>query len=86
LEVDLPAYTLQDYRLVWQVTSPDGDVTFSQEEIQLPVLLPGATWEGELVWEVPEREHMFRLSILRPTGFSLLERTYNEEGVELEIR
>jgi beta-glucuronidase len=86
LEVDIPAYTLQDYRLVWQVTSPDGDEIFSQVEIQLPVLLPGETWEGELAWEVPEREHVFRLSILRPMGFSLLERAYDEEGVELEVR
>jgi hypothetical protein len=80
----MPAYTLRGYSLHWVVTSPEGDETFSEGDIPLPVLAPAASWSGEVEWVVPEAEHVVTLSIVRPTGFSVIERLRNSQGEVLQ--
>ena len=76
---DMPAYTLREYSLHWAVTSPEGDETFSQGNLSLPTLEPGSEWTGEVEWVVPDAEHVLTLSIVRPTGFAVIERSYNSQ-------
>ncbi|MCX7683182.1 MAG: DUF2723 domain-containing protein, partial [Anaerolineae bacterium] len=75
VEVDMPAYTLRGYLLRWAVTSPDGSATFSEGEVALPVLEPGARWSGQIAWRAPQAEHVFTINIVRPTGFIVDELT-----------
>ncbi len=80
VEEDMPAYTLREYSLHWAVTSPEGNETFSQGDLSLPTLEPGSEWTGEVEWVVPDAEHTLTLSIVRPTGFSVIDRSYSSEG------
>lgn len=72
VEVDMPAYTLRGYFLRWAVTSPDGKETFSEGEMPLPTLEPGTRWSGRVEWTVPQAEHLFKVSVVRPTGFVVI--------------
>jgi hypothetical protein len=80
VERDLPAYTLREYRLAWAVTAPDSQQVFAQGALALPVLSPGTTWSGILEWAVPGADYRLTLRLLRPTGFAVLEHTYNVHG------
>jgi len=88
LERDLPAYTLRGYRLYWSVTSKgtdDGrrktDEELSAEgNVPLPTLAPGSTWSGELEWERPVKDYVLTVSIVRPTGFTVIEHVYDAQG------
>jgi hypothetical protein len=46
LEVDLPAYTLRNCGLLWEILLPDGESVSSQDEANLAVLAPGS--EGSI--------------------------------------
>jgi len=83
LDTDMPAYALRGYRLHWAVTSPEGQTVFSEGEIALPTLEPGSEWSGQAEWAVPEAEYVFSVSVVRPTGFTVIERSYNSEGHEI---
>jgi Glycosyl hydrolases family 2, TIM barrel domain/Glycosyl hydrolases family 2 len=48
VEHDLPAYTLQGYRLTWAVATPDGQTVFAQGTFPVTTLSPGTTWSGTL--------------------------------------
>jgi hypothetical protein len=76
----VPAYTLRGYSLHWAVTSPEGGAVFSEGELALPTLEPGSEWSGQAEWAVPEAEYVFSVSIVRPTGFTVIERSYDSEG------
>jgi len=78
IEVDMPVYTLRGYSLHWQVTSPDRTQIFSQGDVPLPTLLPASEWTGEIEFPVPADEYIFVLSIMRPTGFSVMDYVYNQ--------
>jgi beta-glucuronidase len=80
VDLDMPAYTLRGYRLHWVVRSPQGDTVFAEGDLALPVLEPGAAWSGQVDWAVPQAEYLLTLSIIRPTGFAVLEQWYNERG------
>jgi beta-glucuronidase len=80
LEGDMPAYTLREYGLRWAVTSPEGEKLFSAGELALPTLEPGSRWSGEIGWAVPETEYVFTIHVVRPTGFTVLERSYDSDG------
>jgi beta-glucuronidase len=77
VEQELPAYTLREYTLAWSVLSVDGEEVFSQGEILLPTLAPGQAWSGDLEWPAPPADYVLRLTVIRPTGFSVIERIYN---------
>jgi len=77
---DLPVYTLQGYRLEWIVAGSDGRSVFAQGVIALPTLPPGTTWSGTVEWTAPKADHRLTVRLLRPTGFAVLEHTYNAHG------
>jgi len=64
---DLPGYTLRGYTLRWSTGSAQGAV-------ELPPLVPGSTWSGELAWRGPAAP--VRLELVRPTGYPVLEQTF----------
>jgi beta-glucuronidase len=80
VDEDLPAYTLRGYRLRWMLTAPDGPAALSDGGMPLPVLAPGTTWSTEIEWPVPNEDYRIVLSIVRPTGFTVIERTYHAQG------
>jgi beta-glucuronidase len=80
VDEDMPAYTLRGYTLHWVVASPQGGEVFSEENLALPTLAPAATWSGVVEWAVPEREHVLAVSLVRPTGFPVVERRYDSRG------
>jgi hypothetical protein len=80
VERDLPAYTLQGYQLAWTVTASDGQSVFAQGVLPLPTLPPGATWSGPIVWTAPKADYQLTLRLRRPTGFAVLEHTYDAHG------
>jgi hypothetical protein len=53
---------------------------FSAGELALPTLEPGSRWSGEIGWAVPETEYVFTIHVVRPTGFTVLERSYDSDG------
>lgn len=74
VEREMPAYTLRDYTLRWQVLSRGGD-TLQEGMLSVPVLAPGESWEGSFAWTVPaDPAFDLRLSVVRPTGFACLEK------------
>jgi beta-glucuronidase len=80
VNVDMPAYTLRDYSLHWAVTSPDGNMTFSEGDVPLPTLAPASQWSGEIEFASPIEPYIVTVSIIRPTGYSVVERSYGEKG------
>jgi beta-galactosidase/beta-glucuronidase len=77
VETDMPAYTLRGYKLHWAVTSPEGGTAFSEGDIALPTLEPGSAWSGQVEWAVPAAEYVLTVSVVRPTGFTAIERSYD---------
>ena len=80
LDVDMPAYILRGYGLHWAVTSVDASTEFSDGDIPLPTLVPASQWSGEIPFSEPSEEYQITLSIIRPTGYSVTERSYNRKG------
>ena len=80
VEVDMPAYTLRDYRLEWSVGPRYSETVYSEGEISLPTLEPGSEWEGEIEFNQPVDDYVLNLRVVRPTGFSVIERTYDPDG------
>jgi beta-galactosidase/beta-glucuronidase len=80
IDVEMPAYTLRDYSLDWELTSPDGSKKFSEGDISLPILVPASQWSGTIVFNVPAEEYILTLRIMRPTGYGVIERSYDAEG------
>jgi len=80
VEVDMPAYTLRDYALHWAATSPNGNTTFAKGDVQLPTLIPASQWSGDIEFIVPPKDYVITVSIIRPTGYSVIERSYSSEG------
>ena len=76
----MPAYTLRDYSLHWVLTSPNGSKLFSEGDVDLPVLAPAAQWSDNIVFSIPAQEYMITLRVMRPTGYSVTEHSYDAEG------
>lgn len=80
IEVDMPVYTLRGYTLHWAVTSPDGKAVFSDGDVSLPTLPPASQWSGDIPFLIPATDYIVTVSIIRPTGFSVTDRSYNSQG------
>ncbi len=76
VDIEMPAYTLRGYTLHWEVKSPDGAQTFSEGTITLPQLAPGETWSGSIYWPEPGQDSVLTITVIRPTGFAVLEQTF----------
>jgi beta-glucuronidase len=80
VETDLPAYTLRGYKLHWRLSSPDELTEFSAGDLALPTLAPAAEWTGEIPLVVPQSDIILTISFVRPTGYTVIERSYNAKG------
>jgi len=78
IDVDMPVYTLRGYSLHWQVTSPDHTQIFSEGDVPLPTLAPASEWTGEIEFPIPAEQYIVALSIMRPTGFSVMDYVYDQ--------
>jgi len=83
VEVDMPAYTLRGYTLHWAVTTLDGSSKFSEGDMFLPTLAPASQWSGEILLTVPAADYILTVSIIRPTGFSVTEVSYDAQGEQI---
>ncbi len=80
VEVDMPAYTLREYSLHWAVTTPDGSKIFSEGDLDLPTLAPASEWLGDILFNIPAEKYILTLRVMRPTGYSVIEHSYDAEG------
>jgi len=80
VDVDMPSYTIRGYSLYWAVTSLDSSTKFSEGDIHLPTLTPASQWSGEIEFTAPTEEYIIIVSIIRPTGYSVIERSYDAKG------
>ena len=80
IEADMPAYTIRGYLLHWEVTSPDGSSVYSKNDVPLPTLTPGTKWSGDITIKPPGEAYEITVSIIRPTGFSVIDRSYDSAG------
>jgi hypothetical protein len=84
INTDMPVYTLRGYSLLWAVTSPDGSTEYSQGEVPLPTLAPASQWNNEITFHLPSAEYILTISIIRPTGYRVLERSLNSQGEQIK--
>ena len=80
IDVDMPVYTLRGYTLRWMVTSADGSTQFSEGDIPLPTLLPASEWAGKIQFAISSTDYIVTVSIVRPTGFNVIEQSINVRG------
>jgi beta-glucuronidase len=80
VEVDMPAYTLRGYALHWAVTSPECNRMLFDGSIFLPTLTPGTRWSGNISVRVPGEKYLITVSIVRPTGYSVADRSVDSNG------
>jgi hypothetical protein len=77
---DMPAYTVWGYMLYWTVVGARDQTLLSQGNLSLPVLTPGATWSTRVEWPGPTEDYIVTLRVIRPTGLTVLERSYDAQG------
>lgn len=46
----------------------------------MPILAPGTPWPGEIALTVPSEDYILRLSVIRSTGFTITEHSYDAQG------
>jgi hypothetical protein len=80
INTDMPVYTMRGYSLHWAVTSLDGSTKYSQGDVPLPTLAPASQWNNEITFDVPSTDYILTISIIRPTGYSVIERSLNTQG------
>jgi len=51
----------------------------------MPVLAPGTQWSGEITLTVPVEDDVLMVSIVRPTGFSVTEHSYDAQGELVDL-
>ena len=83
IDEDMPVYTLRGYTFHWEVISAGGGTIFSQKDISLPTLAPATPWVGEFKFAVPSQVYILKLSIIRPTGFIVIERSFDANGEKI---
>jgi beta-glucuronidase len=79
VDADLPAYTLRGHTLRWAVIARGGTM-LSTGTVPLPTLAPAARWTGSIDWPLPAQDYVVDLSVVRPTGFAVFERTFDPLG------
>jgi beta-glucuronidase len=80
VDADMPAYTLRHYKLGWIVTAVATQEILAQGDLVFPTLIPGTAWSAAIEWPMAREEYTFTLRIIRPTGFIVLECSYDAEG------
>jgi beta-glucuronidase len=80
VDSDMPVYTLREYRLHWLVMNREKQTLLAHGDLLLPTLEPGATWSTRIAWPMPTTAYILTLRIIRPTGFTVVERSYDAQG------
>jgi hypothetical protein len=80
VDSDMPAYTLRGYRLHWQVLRVENRQLLTHGDLLFPTLMPAATCSTRIVWPMPPGDYVLILRIVRPTGYTIVERSYNVQG------
>ncbi|MGY6649695.1 glycoside hydrolase family 2 TIM barrel-domain containing protein [Wenyingzhuangia sp. IMCC45574] len=63
-----PSYALKNYMLVTTVTDETGKI-LSEKQESLPLLKPGATWEGRVEWDKLESPYRLKVKLINPLGY-----------------
>jgi len=69
-----------------RMTEDEGPLRGTKDElsaegnIPMPILPPGSTWSGEIEWEMPTQDYVLTVSVVRPTGFTVIEHAYDAHG------
>jgi hypothetical protein len=62
------------------VTDSETGSVVSEGDVDLPTLTPGDAWSVHIEWSVPVENAVLTFYIVRPTGFIVLERSYDAAG------
>ena len=73
IEVELPAYTLRNYRIAWEFLSPAGKPLNPPGEAHLPMLPPGTSYELNIEGPKGIKKSTLHISVIRPTGFIVID-------------
>ena len=76
VDADLPAYTLRNYRVAWELLSPTGKSLDLRGEANLPVLPPGTIYNLNIEMPQPLKGGQLHIFVMRPTGFSVIDRRF----------
>ena len=77
LEDDMPAYTLRRYLLVWHAYNGFRQ-PMAAGKIALPELPPGSVHKEVISWDSFDDLREIHLEIFRPTGYSVLEGSWEK--------
>jgi beta-glucuronidase len=80
VESEMPAYTLRGYKLSVVTASRLGDTIFAEVSTDLPTLEPGSVWSGEITIASPHEDQSVIVRLIRPTGFTVIEKIYDAKG------
>jgi hypothetical protein len=80
VDSDMPAYTVWGYRLHWQVVRVENQELHAHGDLLCPTLAPAVTWSARIAWPLPAGDYVLTLRIIRPTGFVVVERSYDGQG------
>jgi hypothetical protein len=83
VESQMPAYTLRGYKLNVVTASRLSDTIFEDETTDLPTLEPGSIWSGEATIASPSEDQIVIVRVIRPTGFTVIDRIFNAQGEHL---
>lgn len=73
--LDLPAYSLDQYKLIWRVVSIQGNI-ISGGFKTLPVIEPGtATSAYPIAWDMPDNAYALQVSLSSPQNYELIDTT-----------
>ncbi len=70
---DYPSYTLKNYKLVYTFSSESGETLF-KDELDLPTLTPGASWDGKIEWNSIENPYSLVVKVINPLGYERAEK------------
>jgi len=48
-----------------------------------PTLTPASHWSGEILMTVPAVDYIVKVRIIRPTGFTVIVRSYDDQGEQI---
>lgn len=73
--LDLPAYLLDQYKLIWRIVSIEGNI-ISGGFKTLPVIQPGdATLTYPIAWDMPDNAYALQVSLNSPQNYQLIDTT-----------
>jgi hypothetical protein len=66
--------------LQWIVVGAQDQTVLWQRNLSHPTLILGTTWSSRVEWPIPTEDYVVTLKIIRLTGLTALERTYDTQG------